>query len=70
MEARERGNQGEWGGGVVEAEFLNKLKGQCYEIRRIKFQYAIALGWSGFQWRMRWGSGWSRIPQQIKRTVL
>ncbi len=32
MEARERGDQGEWGGGVVGAEFLNKLKRQCYEI--------------------------------------
>jgi hypothetical protein len=55
---------------VVEAEFLNKLKVQCYEILRIKFQYAIALGWSGFQWRMGRRSGWSKIPEQIKGTVL
>ncbi len=32
MEAREGGNQGELGGGVVEAEFLNKLKRPFYEI--------------------------------------
>jgi hypothetical protein len=32
VEAREGGNQREWGAGVVGAEFLNKLKGQCYEI--------------------------------------
>jgi hypothetical protein len=35
VEARERVNQGEWGGGVVGAEFLKKLKGQCYEILKI-----------------------------------
>jgi hypothetical protein len=35
VEARERGNQGEWGGGVVGAEFLNKLKGQCYKILKL-----------------------------------
>jgi hypothetical protein len=35
VEAREGGDQGERGGGVVGAEFLNKLKGQCYEILKI-----------------------------------
>jgi hypothetical protein len=69
VEAREGGDQGEWGGGVVGAEFLNKIKGQCYEILRIKFQYAIALGWSGFQWKMGRRSGWNKIPEQIKETL-
>jgi hypothetical protein len=35
VEAREGGNQREWGAGVVGAEFLNKLKGQCSKILKI-----------------------------------
>ena len=35
VEAREGGNQGKWGGGVVGAEFLNKLKGQYYKIHKM-----------------------------------